>query len=325
MEKRLLGKSGLDVPVVGMGTWQTFDVSGPEAEENARAIVDRALVGGANFFDSSPMYGQAERVLGQALQIVNGRPMVNFTPTPGFTGDASFTYTVSSFTGNPSAAAAVNLVIEDLKVNRAVLRPKFMKWRIQGTSSDTTANAVTARHGATDLSTTLSGAQEVPPVQTAASGTASISVNDALTEVSFIMTHQGLVNITGAHIHVGAPGQEGPNILNLATADFPSGVTGTRTAADLIPAPAQGINTFEDAVNAILAGNTYVEIHTAANPAGEIRGQLGPVRIVGTAPVAADGSWKIDNKLPLRPDAARTITVQSGNRVRLPQIQVELR
>jgi aryl-alcohol dehydrogenase-like predicted oxidoreductase len=68
MEKRLLGKSGLEVPVVGMGTWQTFDVSGPKAEEKARSIVDRALEGGANFFDSSPMYGQAERVLGKTLQ-----------------------------------------------------------------------------------------------------------------------------------------------------------------------------------------------------------------------------------------------------------------
>jgi aryl-alcohol dehydrogenase-like predicted oxidoreductase len=68
MEKRLLGKSGLEVPVVGMGTWRTFDVSGQKAEENARAIVDQALAAGANFFDSSPMYGQAERVLGQALQ-----------------------------------------------------------------------------------------------------------------------------------------------------------------------------------------------------------------------------------------------------------------
>lgn len=68
MEYRLLGKTGLQVPVVGMGTWQTFDVRGEEAETNARAIVDAALVKEANFFDSSPMYGQAERVLGKALE-----------------------------------------------------------------------------------------------------------------------------------------------------------------------------------------------------------------------------------------------------------------
>lgn len=68
MERRTLGKSGLEVPVVGMGTWRTFDVRGRGAEENARSIVDRALAVGANFFDSSPMYGEAERVLGDALQ-----------------------------------------------------------------------------------------------------------------------------------------------------------------------------------------------------------------------------------------------------------------
>jgi aryl-alcohol dehydrogenase-like predicted oxidoreductase len=68
MELRRLGKSGLQVPAVGMGTWRTFDVSGRLAEANARATVDRALEAGANFFDSSPMYGAAERVLGAALQ-----------------------------------------------------------------------------------------------------------------------------------------------------------------------------------------------------------------------------------------------------------------
>ncbi len=68
MEKRLLGISGLEIPVIGMGTWRTFDVSGAQAEANAHTIVDRALAAGATFFDSSPMYGKAEHVLGHALQ-----------------------------------------------------------------------------------------------------------------------------------------------------------------------------------------------------------------------------------------------------------------
>jgi len=68
MEHRALGNTGLQVPVIGMGTWQTFDVKGDAASKNARAIVDAALEAGANFFDSSPMYGEAERVLGQTLQ-----------------------------------------------------------------------------------------------------------------------------------------------------------------------------------------------------------------------------------------------------------------
>ncbi|MDQ3705199.1 MAG: aldo/keto reductase [Chloroflexota bacterium] len=67
MEHRTLGQSGLQVPVVGMGTWQTFDVRGAENEKSRAAVVETALSEGANFFDSSPMYGEAERVLGMAL------------------------------------------------------------------------------------------------------------------------------------------------------------------------------------------------------------------------------------------------------------------
>lgn len=68
MERRALGSCGFDVPVVGMGTWKTFDVSDPRDVVHATAIVQRAIDGGANFFDSSPMYGEAERVLGAALK-----------------------------------------------------------------------------------------------------------------------------------------------------------------------------------------------------------------------------------------------------------------
>jgi aryl-alcohol dehydrogenase-like predicted oxidoreductase len=67
MEQRTLGQTGLTVPAIGMGTWRTFDVHGAAAEQRARTIVDTALATGANFFDSSPMYGAAERVLGAAL------------------------------------------------------------------------------------------------------------------------------------------------------------------------------------------------------------------------------------------------------------------
>jgi aryl-alcohol dehydrogenase-like predicted oxidoreductase len=72
----MLGQSGLEVPAVGMGTWRTFDVRGAVAESNARAIVDAALAAGANFFDSSPMYGEAERVLGAALEGRRGAALV---------------------------------------------------------------------------------------------------------------------------------------------------------------------------------------------------------------------------------------------------------
>ncbi len=68
IDARPLGHtSGLTVPAVGMGTWQTLDVRGEEAERRAHEVVAEALDAGARFVDSSPMYGEAERVLGEAL------------------------------------------------------------------------------------------------------------------------------------------------------------------------------------------------------------------------------------------------------------------
>src|SRR3954467_8219886 len=67
MEHRPLGEGGPRLPVVGMGTWRTLDVRGDEAVAGARRVVDAALASGANVFDSSPMYGAAEEVLGATL------------------------------------------------------------------------------------------------------------------------------------------------------------------------------------------------------------------------------------------------------------------
>jgi aryl-alcohol dehydrogenase-like predicted oxidoreductase len=75
MERRAFGRTGLQVPVVGMGTWQTFDVQGAIAEERTR-VTDAAFDTGATFFDSSPMYGSAERVLGATLHGRRDRALV---------------------------------------------------------------------------------------------------------------------------------------------------------------------------------------------------------------------------------------------------------
>ncbi len=68
MERRRLGKSGIEVSAVGLGTWQVLDARGIEEEEACHEVVGAALDSGVTLFDSSPMYGEAERVLGDALQ-----------------------------------------------------------------------------------------------------------------------------------------------------------------------------------------------------------------------------------------------------------------
>jgi aryl-alcohol dehydrogenase-like predicted oxidoreductase len=62
MERRRLGRTALEVPVIGMGTWQTFDTNA-----DRQAIVEEALAAGIDLFDSSPMYGRAEWALARAL------------------------------------------------------------------------------------------------------------------------------------------------------------------------------------------------------------------------------------------------------------------
>jgi hypothetical protein len=75
---------------------------------------------------------------------------------------------------------------------------------------------------------------------------------------------------------VGATGIVGPAFLNLAPGPFALPLTAILTPVQIVPQPFYGIETFDDAVSALLSGNAYLDVHTAAFPDGEIRGQAGP-------------------------------------------------
>ena len=64
MIKRIIPSSGETIPVIGMGTWQTFDVSENAAGQRLPEVLDAFYTGGGRLIDSSPMYGNAERVVG---------------------------------------------------------------------------------------------------------------------------------------------------------------------------------------------------------------------------------------------------------------------
>jgi aryl-alcohol dehydrogenase-like predicted oxidoreductase len=83
MEHRAFGKTGIQVPVVGMGTWKTFDVDRSLVDAR-RLVTDAAFESGSTFFDSSPMYGEAERVLGRTLE---GRRRKAIVATKVWTAD----------------------------------------------------------------------------------------------------------------------------------------------------------------------------------------------------------------------------------------------
>lgn len=109
---------------------------------------------------------------------------------------------------------------------------------------------------------TLSGDAEVPPVATMASGSGSITIDPDMS-VSGSITTSGL-DATMAHIHVGATGKNGPVAVTLAK----SGASGWMVPAGAKLTGAQ--------YQAFKAGELYVNVHTAANKGGEIRGQLTP-------------------------------------------------
>lgn len=130
------------------------------------------------------------------------------------------------------------------------------------------------------LSATLSGGEETPApgLNTGAVGTAEVGVDVANREV---VVNLQLFNLptgtTAGHIHAGAKGTPGPVILDF---NFPTGRTGDlpitfRLSESALRArPEIGINTLDDAMQTIIGGNSYVNVHTTQYPGGEIRGQL---------------------------------------------------
>lgn len=74
MITRPIPKSGELLPVIGLGTWQTFDVGNDAAAlENLGAVLQMLFDGGGKVIDSSPMYGRAEAVVGYLLEKMHAR------------------------------------------------------------------------------------------------------------------------------------------------------------------------------------------------------------------------------------------------------------
>ncbi len=115
---------------------------------------------------------------------------------------------------------------------------------------------------AQSIKVTLAGSQEVPPVTTSASGTGSIVIAPD-GSVSGSVTTAG-VDGTMAHIHEAPMGQNGPVIVPF-----------TKTADSMWSVPA-GAKLTDAQLQSLKSGNLYINVHSAANKGGEIRGQLKP-------------------------------------------------
>ena len=154
--------------------------------------------------------------------------------------------------------------------------------------------ALTAASAATALSlpdrvslswvAVLSGANEVPSVDTDAWGSAFFQLSPDGNMLRYQLTVANIVDVFASHIHLAPAGANGPVVVTLYSAE-PSGrldgviAQGEIRAEDLVGLLAgQPVSALVEAMN---AGNTYVNVHTTAHPGGEIRGQIMPANAIG--------------------------------------------
>jgi hypothetical protein len=114
---------------------------------------------------------------------------------------------------------------------------------------------------AADMKVTLTGDQEVPSLKSAGTGSGTISVG-ADKMVSGSVSTTGITG-TAAHIHEAGAGKNGPVLIPLTK------------SGDTYSVPA-GTKLSDAQMESLKAGNLYINVHTAANPGGEIRAQLKP-------------------------------------------------
>lgn len=133
---------------------------------------------------------------------------------------------------------------------------------------------------------TLTGDQEVPTVDTSTRGTATFRADPGLTELRFDVRVTNGNEITQAHLHCASAGVNGPVVAFLFGPEDPGiDVSGRLAAgaienADIIATDGEpcgaALNNIASLYDAILEGRVYVNVHSAANPGGEVRSQLFP-------------------------------------------------
>jgi hypothetical protein len=117
----------------------------------------------------------------------------------------------------------------------------------------------------------LNGTQEVPPVQTEATGLAEVT--PGLDSIAYSINATNIEGVTAGHVHLGAPGENGPIVVTLFKYDTPMNEVsenGTVTA-DNLEGPMAG-KQISDLLSAGDNNTLYLNIHTEQNPNGEIRG-----------------------------------------------------
>jgi hypothetical protein len=188
-----------------------------------------------------------------------------------------------------------------------IMRKKAISILLAGLFS----GAVHSQEGQGPFVANLTGQEEVPPVESTVRGVGIFTLNQDSTQLTYHVSVQQLqqvdtedgTRLTQAHLHCAPPGQAGPIVVDLlgmvrggliAPLELRATVSDANIVqeADQMTAEQMGCSTtigtpitnMSELIQAIQAGNIYVNVHSEQNPQGEIRGQLTSITVGGQPP-----------------------------------------
>jgi hypothetical protein len=146
------------------------------------------------------------------------------------------------------------------------------------TSFDQKPNILNAYATVAGFNVQLAGSEEVPPVDTKATGSAEFKARH-FDSIYYSVNVSNIDKVTAAHIHSGKTGENGPIVVTLFKTESPSSevMNGILTRGNITNTDLEGPmagKTLIDLKKAMELGETYVNVHTEEHPNGEIRGQI---------------------------------------------------
>lgn len=161
-----------------------------------------------------------------------------------------------------SAVVPAGTVLSDAQYAALVAGELYLNLHTAANPSGEIRGQLTVRGGVTTATAPLTGAQEVPPNNSTASGRGTLIFDTSTLDIIAAYNTHNVVGATVSHIHTGAPGTNGP--ANVVT---------FRAGTNLFVAPAGSKMTAQQVID-LNAGNLYFNVHSATFPGGEIRGQV---------------------------------------------------